>query len=283
MILRAPIVFLFGVLIVVQMVGLAQPVQAAPKANLWPEWQAHDPHSTTEIDHAAWQAVLDRFLIVDEPGASRFDYAAARQNGGDVMVAEYVDAMTKVAVDQLGRDQQFAYWVNLYNALTVKVVLDHDPVKSIRDIDISPGFFSSGPWGKKLITVEGRSLSLDDIEHRILRPIWRDARIHYAVNCASIGCPALAGDAFDADKLDTQLDQAARDFINHSRAVRVQDDGRFVLSSLYDWYRDDFGKSDSEFIAHLKSFAGPELMAILGDINDLDIAGYEYDWALNAQ
>lgn len=283
MFLRAPIVFLFAVLIVVQMVVLAQPVQASPKANLWPEWQAHDPHSITEIDHAAWQAVLDRFLIVNEPGASRFDYAAARQNGGDVMVADYVDAMTKVAVGQLGRDQQFAYWVNLYNALTVKVVLDHDPVKSIRDIDISPGFFSSGPWGKKLITVEGRSLSLDDIEHRILRPIWRDARIHYAVNCASVGCPALAGDAFDADKLDTQLDQAARDFINHSRAVRVQDDGRFVLSSLYDWYRDDFGKSDSDFIAHLKSFAGPELMAILGDINDLDIAGYEYDWALNAQ
>lgn len=283
MFLRAPIVFLFAVLIVVQMVVLAQPVQAAPKANLWPEWQAHDPHSITEIDHAGWQAVLDRFLIVNEPGASRFDYAAARQNGGDVMVADYVDAMTKVAVGQLGRDQQFAYWVNLYNALTVKVVLDHDPVKSIRDIDISPGFFSSGPWGKKLITVEGRSLSLDDIEHRILRPIWRDARIHYAVNCASVGCPALAGDAFDADKLDTQLDQAARDFINHSRAVRVQDDGRFVLSSLYDWYRDDFGKSDSDFIAHLKSFAGPELMAILGDINDLDIAGYEYDWALNAQ
>ncbi len=283
MFLRAPIVFLFAVLIVVQMVVLAQPVQAAPKANLWPEWQAHDAHSITEIDHAAWQAVLDRFLIVNEPGASRFDYAAARQNGGDVMVADYVDAMTKVAVGQLGRDQQFAYWVNLYNALTVKVVLDHDPVKSIRDIDISPGFFSSGPWGKKLITVEGRSLSLDDIEHRILRPIWRDARIHYAVNCASVGCPALAGDVFDADKLDTQLDQAARDFINHSRAVRVQDDGRFVLSSLYDWYRDDFGKSDSDFIAHLKSFAGQELMAILGDINDLDIAGYEYDWALNTQ
>ncbi|KJE37226.1 hypothetical protein UF64_00505 [Thalassospira sp. HJ] len=260
-----------------------QPALAAPDADLWPDWQAYDPQSTLEVDHGAWQVVLDRYVTVQEPGVTSFDYAAASQDGGTAMVDAYVMAMTKVAVDQLNRDQQFAYWVNLYNALTVKVVLDHYPVDSIRDIDISPGLFSSGPWGKKLITVEGRTLSLNDIEHRILRPIWRDARIHYAVNCASIGCPALAPEAYEASKLDDQLDQAAKGFINHSRAVRVGADGGLVLSSLYDWYRGDFGKSDADFIAHLMAFAGPELMAILDDTTELDIADYEYDWALNAR
>jgi hypothetical protein len=254
---------------------------AAPKADLWPDWQAHDPESSVVIDHSAWQAVLDRYVAGVEPGVTTFDYAKAMSDGGVAAVSDYVADMATVSVDQLNRDQQFAYWVNLYNALTVQVVLDHYPVDSIRDIDISPGLFSSGPWGKKLITVEGRTLSLDDIEHRILRPIWNDARIHYVVNCASIGCPALMPAAFDADQLERQLDQAARDFINHPRAVRVQGDGSLVLSSLYDWYRDDFGKSDADFINHLKLFAGPELMGALDAKRDLDIDDYVYDWALN--
>ena len=265
--MRARIAALFLFLVAVLAMVPVSPVQAAPEANLWPDWQVHDPQSTVEIDHGNWQEVLDRYVIVHEPGVTSFDYEAASRDGGSALVAGYVDAMTGVAVDALGRDQQFAYWVNLYNALTVKVVLDHYPVDSIRDIDISPGIFaslfSSGPWGKKLITVEGRTLSLDDIEHRILRPIWKDPRIHYVVNCASIGCPALAPEAYQADKLDAQLDQAARDFINHPRAVHIKQDGSLVLSSLYDWYRDDFGKSDAAFIAHLKAFAAPVLSARL--------------------
>jgi hypothetical protein len=283
LIMRALSVALSLLLITVAVVVPVRHLQAAPDADLWPDWQPHDPNSTVEIDHGDWQAVLDRYVTQHEPGVTSFDYGAASRDGGTGMVAGYVDAMTKVNVDALNRDQQFAYWVNLYNALTVKVVLDHYPVDSIRDIDISPGLFSSGPWGKKLITVEGRTLSLNDIEHRILRPIWHDARIHYVVNCASIGCPALAPEAFDADKLEAQLDQAARDFINHPRAVRINADGGLVLSSLYDWYRDDFRKSDAEFIAHLRKFAGPELTKALGDITELDIADYEYDWALNTR
>ncbi|NIY77069.1 DUF547 domain-containing protein [Thalassospira sp. HF15] len=268
---------LLVVLYVLILPGLAD---AAPKADLWPDWQAHDPKSTQVIDHGAWQDILDRYVTVLSPGETVFDYEAARREA-HAQVAGYVDAMSMLAVSNLNRDQQFAYWVNLYNALTVKVVLDHYPVESIRDIDISPGLFSSGPWGKKLITVEGRALSLDDIEHRILRPIWKDPRIHYAVNCASIGCPALAPEAYEADKLEGQLDQAARGFINHPRAVAQAEDGAFVLSSLYDWYRDDFGKSDADFIDHLAQFAGPRLSATLSDVDAFEVDEYHYDWALN--
>ena len=122
--------------------------------------------------------------------------------------------MAAVRVSGLGRDEQCAYWINLYNALTLEVVLDHYPVDSIRDIDISPGLFSQGPWGKKLITVEGEQVSLNDIEHRILRPIWRDPRIHYAINCASLGCPNLQPRPFTGRTLDHALDLAAMRFVD---------------------------------------------------------------------
>ncbi|RCK41555.1 DUF547 domain-containing protein [Thalassospira profundimaris] len=261
---------------------------AAPKADLWPDWQAHDPDSMQKIDHSGWQAVLDRFVAQPEPGVTTFDYKAAlddRANGIEA-VAGYVGKMVTVPVSDLNRNQQLAYWINLYNALTVKVVLDHYPVASIRDIDISPGLFSlglfsSGPWDKKLITVEGRTLSLNDIEHRILRPIWIDPRIHYAVNCASVGCPALAPEAYDADLLDDQLDQAARDFINHPRAIHSDGDGGFVISSLYDWYREDFGERDAQLVAHLLTYAGPELTRQLDSIGRFDVSDDVYDWSLN--
>ncbi len=100
--------------------------------------------------------------------------------------------LAATSADRLRRAEQFPFWINLYNALTVKVVLDHYPVEIIRDIDISPGLFADGPWGKKLVTVEGEALSLDDIEHRILRPIWKDPRLHYVLNCAALGVPIFS-------------------------------------------------------------------------------------------
>ncbi|MCC9625446.1 DUF547 domain-containing protein [Thalassospira sp. MA62] len=254
---------------------------AAPKADLWDVWLSHDPSNTRKIDHAAWQDILDRFVIERGAGVTVFNYDAAKGTGR-LDIANYVDAMQNVAISTFDRDQQFAFWVNLYNALTIAVVLDHYPVDSIRDIDISPGWFSSGPWGSELIAVEGRALGLDDIEHRILRPIWRDARIHYAVNCASIGCPALAPVAFDADKLDAQLDQAAKNFINHPRAVRTTQQGGFVLSRLYDWYRSDFGQSDLELVAHLATYADDDLKKALPENGQgFNKVIYEYDWSLN--
>ncbi|OSQ46237.1 DUF547 domain-containing protein [Thalassospira alkalitolerans] len=255
---------------------------AAPDADLWPDWQVHDAQSTARIDHSIWQDILDRHLILEKAGVSLFDYRSAKAQSRSELDA-YIAAMQAVAISTYNRDQQLAYWINLYNAETVAIVIDHYPVESIHDIDISPGFFSSGPWGKKVLQVEGRSLSLDDIEHRILRPIWKDARIHYTVNCASVGCPALAADAYDADKLEEQLDTAALAFIRDPRAVQLTpDDTEIKLSSLYDWYRSDFGDEDQTFADHLARYSGLKLatwLSVHGD--DLPIADYEYDWSLN--
>src|SRR5262249_41077384 len=150
--------------------------------------RANDPASTAHIDHCAWSAFLQKYLVVGEINRLRYASVTAedRQHLGS-----YVDGLGSLPISRYDRREQLAYWINLYNALTVRLVLDHYPVHSIRDIDISPGFLASGPWDKDLIAVEGERLSLNDIEHRILRPIWNDARLHYVLNCAALGCPNL--------------------------------------------------------------------------------------------
>ena len=142
------------------------------------------------VDHGAWGMLLKAYVKPDSSGLNRFDYQHVSSADREALRG-YIKGLGKVAVSKLNRSEQYAYWINLYNALTIDVVLTHMPVNSIRDIDISPGLFASGPWDKKLIAVDGIEVSLNDIEHRILRPIWQDPRVHYGVNCASVGCPNL--------------------------------------------------------------------------------------------
>ena len=246
---------------------------AAPAADAWRFWDAHDAASTTTLDHAPWTRLIQTYRTVGADGVARFAYG--RVTGADrAALQAYLAGLQAVAARGLQRPEQMAYWINLYNAQTIETVLAHYPVASIRDIRISPGLFSSGPWGRKLLRVEGQDLSLDDIEHRILRPLWRDPRIHYAVNCASIGCPDLAPQAFVAATLEADLDRAARAFVAHPRAVRVEQ-GRLVLSSIFDWFKEDFG----DLRKHLLQYATGEAAAALAQ--GATIASYRYDWALN--
>ena len=123
-----------------------------------------------------------------------------------------------------------------------------------------------------------RPCRLNDIEHRILRPIWRDPRIHYAVNCASVGCPNLMTEAFAGDRLDAQLDGAARAYVNTPRGARIED-GKLVVSSIYIWFGEDFGGNDAGVIAHLKRYAEPQLGNRLKSLKA--ISDHRYDWSLN--
>lgn len=253
------------------------PVYAAPKAELWAKWTQNSPDSTHSVDHSPWDRFLKTYVKVDPKDLNRVDYAAITAADKNILAA-YLQQLAATPVSNLNRNEQQAYWINLYNALTVQVVLDHYPVKSIRDIDISPGLFSNGPWGKKLITVEGEPVSLDDIEHRILRPIWKDPRQHYAVNCASVGCPDLIAEAYTAEAMDRQLRAGAIAYINSRRGVRIEGDA-LVVSSIYDWFQADFGGSEKGVIAHLQQYAGGSLKKTLEKATA--IKGYDYDWSLN--
>jgi hypothetical protein len=251
---------------------------AAPKAELWRFWQAHDSASRMQVDHRPWQDFLDRFVVKGAGGFNLVRYAAVDAKGKQALKG-YIGALARVPVRRLNRDAQLAYWINLYNALTIDVVLAHAPVASIRDINISPGWFARGPWGAKLVTIEGERVSLDDIEHRILRPIWRDARLHYALNCASMGCPEISERAFTPADTEALLDRAARRFVNHPRAVRFEK-GRLLVSSLYHWYGEDFGSSEAAIVAHIRGFAAPGLAQRLEGVRNFADGGY--DWSLNA-
>jgi len=249
----------------------------APRSELWPRWQAHDPAATVEIDHSAWDRLLGRYLTVVPGGVNTFAYDKVSPEDRAALDA-YVAGLAGVAISGANKARQRAYWINLYNALTVQLVLSHYPVDSIRDIDISPGFFGSGPWDKKLIQIEGEALSLNDIEHRILRPIWRDPRVHYAVNCAAIGCPNLQPTAFTAENSEALLEAAARAYVNHPRGVRLRD-GELVVSSIYAWFAEDFGTSDAQVISHLARYANPDLARALWRISQIE--DHRYDWTLN--
>jgi len=254
------------------------PAAAAPSAEVWSRWTKNDPNSSLTIDHSLWDNFTRQYISRGSNGVALVNYAGVAE--ADLAALDtYLRTLADTPVSSLNQNEQYAYWFNLYNALTVKIILDHLPVRSIRDIDISPGLFSNGPWGAKLMIIEGERLSLDDIEHRILRPIWRDPRIHYGVNCASIGCPDLLAGAFTADNVDSVLDQAATNFINHPRGAQVKR-GRLIVSSIYDWFKADFGDSDAGVIAHLRQYAKPELAAQLEGVTS--IGGDDYDWNLNA-
>lgn len=234
-----------------------------------------DPASTIMVDHAAWDRLLTAYIRTGPDNVNLFSYGAVSTQDKKTLKS-YISALAAVKVSTLARPAQLAYWINLYNAVTIDVVLDNYPVKSIRKI--KSGVFSSGPWSKVLVTVEGHELSLDDIEHEILRPIWQTKLIHYGVNCASIGCPNLAAKAYTARNARALLEQGAADYINSPRGVRI-DNGRIVASKLFKWYDDDFG-SEADLIAHLKKYAKPGLRAKLE--GKTEIHDYEYDWTLNA-
>ena len=256
------------------------PVSAAPSPDLWPRWQAQTPDSTRIVDHSPWEIMLKKYLVANHPsGINRFRYAdvssADRQTLG-----EYLGHLQQVRVSSLNRKEQKAYWVNLYNALTVQVILDHYPVKSIMDIDISPGFFSNGPWDAKLLTIEGEKVSLNDIEHRILRPIFNDNRLHYALNCASIGCPNLQPLAFTAANTEELLEASAVAYINSPRGARLIR-GKLYVSSIYKWFQVDFGGSEAGVVKHLLHYAEGDLAVALRTYNK----GLrdDYDWSLNGK
>ncbi len=257
--------------------GALTPARGAPKAELQPYWDRSDEGSAAVIDHSLWQGVLDRYLDSKHPsGIHRFAYGAV-QGPDRQSLNRYLAALQALDPRDYSRPEQAAYWINLYNALTVDLVLAHYPVASIRDI--GGGWLARGPWDDKVARVAGRELTLNDIEHGILRPIWRDPRIHYAVNCASIGCPNLAARAYTRDNLDELLDEGARDYVNHPRGAEWKD-GRLTVSSIYDWYREDFGGTEAGVASHLLRYARPELAERLrGHAGALD---HEYDWSLNA-
>ena len=224
-------------------------------------------------DHAVWDSLLREYVVECSDGVTRVDYARLKESKDDrARLDGYLDGFSDVDVNAFGRDEKFAAWANIYNALTVKHIVERYPVRSIKS-----GYLS-GPWKRVKTVVNGAAISLDEIEHDVLRPMG-DARVHYAINCASYSCPNLMPMAWTGLTLDDDLDVAAHDYINHPRGVSVRNRGGLRVSEIYKWFKDDFGGSEDAVIGHLLEHADDELAARIEA--NRDIRAYDYDWSLN--
>jgi hypothetical protein len=234
-------------------------------------------------EDAAYDTLLRRHVAAGADGITRVAYGRWRANAGDrARLDQAIATMSARRPSAMSRAEAYAFWANLYNAVTLKVVIDRYPVASIRDIKgsswLDPKAYT-GPWRDQRVTVEGRGLSLDDIEHAIMRPGFKDPRVHYAVNCASHGCPNLMARAWRAETLEADLEDAARAYVNHARGVTVLPSGALRVSSIYRWFIEDFGGNDDGLRAHFRVYAAPALARALDAAPA--IADHDYDWSLN--
>ena len=249
---------------------------AAPSADPWQFWQTFDGSNDAEIDHAIWQDILSRYVRIGEDGINLFAYESASQSS-NLELNDYIQYMQGIDPRSYSLGEQRAYWINLYNALTVGLIIENYPVESTTKI--GDGFFRFGPWDDEIAQVAEEKLTLNDIEHRILRPIWKDARMHFAVNCASIGCPNLQPIAFTQVNTETLLQAATLEYLSHPRGLDFDDSGKLTLSSIFEWYAKDFGTSNEEMLAELSKFVTAELAEELREYRGR--ISYQYDWSLN--
>jgi hypothetical protein len=232
---------------------------------------------------AVYDALLKRYVVIGQDGVNRVRYGDWRANAADrKALDDYILELSARRPSAMPRDEAYAYWGNLYNAVTLKVILDRYPVASIRDIR-SDSWFDlkawTGPWRQPRVTVEGKRLSLDNIEHDIMRPTFKDPRVHYIVNCASYGCPNLMNRVWRAKTLEADLEAGAKAFVNHPRGVTVLPSGGLRVSSIYKWFIEDFGGNDAGIVAHLRQYAAPKLAQQLAA--SPRIVEDDYDWTLN--
>jgi len=240
-----------------------------------PIWKKHDPASSIKVDHSAWDSFLTKYTAKDQAGVNRVAYGNVSASDRQAL-RDYLARLQATDVTQLNRNEQYAFWLNLYNASIVNVGLDNYPVKSILDIK-SNLLDVKGPFNDTIATVNGEKLTPDTIESGIVRPIWNDPNLHYGFNCAAVSCPNLLSKAFTGDTINAQLEQAAVSFINEPRGVRLNGD-KLIASKIYFWYSEDFG-GEQGILKHISKYANDRTKALLSGRTKID--RYEYDWALN--
>jgi len=239
-------------------------------------WQRSNELNDARVDHSAWQNLLDKYLHPEDiSGVTLVNYSALAEEA-QAELQNYIDQLASIDIRDYTRQQQFAYWVNLYNALTVQLVAKHYPVKSIKKI--SRGFLPLGPWNDTLLEIAGQEITLNQIEHEILRPLWQDHRIHFAVNCASIGCPNLQPQAFTGTNNDELLNTAAREYLQHARGFSLTGN-KLTLSKIFDWYQEDFGNNEEQVLKTLLPYLSDAAQVQLADFQGK--IRYRYDWSLN--
>lgn len=240
---------------------------------------AADTCALFDQEHTAWTSMLRHYV---RDGV--VDYASWKRSGEGDLDA-YLASLQSVCgghYNTWSRPQKLAFWINAYNAYTVRLVLNHYPLRSIWDIGLLPG----APFREDFIPMRklrGDTISLNDIEHEILREELRESRIHFAIVCASKSCPALRSEAYRAADLDRQLDDAARSFVRDATKNRFDASARTLwLSSIFDWFHEDFERASTSVPAYVARYADESTARAIG-AGDVRVQHLDYDWSLNGR
>lgn len=206
----------------------------------------------------------------------------------EVKLNEYLNLLSNVNPSILENDQEkMAFWINVYNAFTIKAIVDNYPIESINDLHsggrIIGHIFSTTVWDDDFIEINNKEYSLNDVEHKILRKEFKEPRIHFAIVCASISCPQLRHEAYFADKLEDQLqDQAIKFFTDKTKNKFDEKNKIAYLSKILDWFDEDFGGKDEEVLMFVSKYINSKLSSkIIKDIDNWSIEYLDYDWGLN--
>ncbi|MFT6165434.1 MAG: hypothetical protein ACJAV5_000317 [Vicingaceae bacterium] len=217
--------------------------------------------SEPKFDHSLW----DKLLLKNVSTQGNVNYQGFKKD--QVVFDTYLALLSTTKPDgNWSRNETMAYWINAYNAFTIKLMLNNYPLKSIMEIN------GGKAWDLKFIDIKGEKYSLNNIEHDILRKKYADPRIHFVVNCASVSCPKLSNSAFFADGLDEKLDKAAKEFINNSSKNEITAT-EAEISKLFDWYKDDFTKNGT-VVDYLNRYTTTKLTTT-------KISFKEYNWNIN--
>jgi len=222
----------------------------------------------TDIDNRIYASLLKKHVK-----NKHVNYDGFKKD--EKLLDEYLSILSHTNVKMLSKKSRFAFYINAYNAFTIKLVLTKYPgINSIKEI----GSFFSNPWNKKFILLQGRIVTLDHIEHNILRPIFKDPRVHFAINCASKSCPALRDEPYKGETLETQLNDQAEKFINDKKNTFIKADTLFI-SKIFKWFEEDFSNNPLLFIKRYMFKTFKKKLDSSGP--DIKIDYLNYDWTLN--
>ena len=235
--------------------------------------------SMDQIDHSVWDALLHKY--VDENGM--VDYRTWKNNDADVQQLDaYLHTLSSAGTHlPATRETQLAFWINAYNAVTVRGILREYPTTSIRNHTAK--VFGYNIWQDLQLYVGGQAVSLDQIEHETLRKM-KEPRIHFAIVCASVGCPRLLNEAYVADRVSEQLATNSRDFFARSQNFQYDADrGRFAMSSILSWFAEDFGSSQAEQLRTIAPWLPSEAAQQAAQQSSVQVKYLDYNWNLNDQ
>lgn len=266
-------------LLLLAVVGLAETCHAFPRVSVGANVPAAQRVSMSNIDHAAWDALLRKY--VDRQG--NVAYAAWQKTASDSQLLDRYLVTLSQADEKLpaSKAAQLAFWINAYNAVTIKGILREYPTTSIRNH--TARLYGYNIWKDLRLVVGGEPISLEDIEHKRLRGL-DEPRIHFAIVCASRSCPRLLGEAYQADKLEQQLKTNAIHFF--AQPANFQFDAanrRFQLSSILKWFADDFGNSQAARLRQIAPYLSTRAAYDAAVANTVDVTYLDYNWELNDQ